>query len=79
MCASPLSPRHAQPDWIGGGLVSDDVRPDPVGGPRTEAQATFGPRQGQGASPVRLGLKQPPGACFDRPRRRSPGPEARGR
>jgi hypothetical protein len=22
MCASPLSPRHAQPDWMGGGLVS---------------------------------------------------------
>jgi hypothetical protein len=22
MCARPLSPRHAQPDWIGGGLVS---------------------------------------------------------
>ncbi len=79
MCASPLSPRHAQPDWIGGGLVSDDVRPDPVGGPRAEAQATFEPRQARGASPVRLGLKQPPGACFDRPRRRSPGPEARGR
>jgi hypothetical protein len=28
MCASPLSPRHAQPDWMGGGLVSrqDDAR-----------------------------------------------------
>ena len=22
MCASPLSPRHAQPDWMGGGLAS---------------------------------------------------------
>ena len=22
MCARPLSPRHAQPDWMGGGLVS---------------------------------------------------------
>jgi hypothetical protein len=22
MCASPLLPRHAQPDWMGGGLVS---------------------------------------------------------
>ena len=22
MCASPLSPQHAQPDWMGGGLVS---------------------------------------------------------
>ena len=82
MCASPLSPRHAQPDWMGGGLVSDDARPDPVGGPRPEAQAseaTLGSRQARGASPVRLGIKQPPGACFDRPRRRSPGPEARGR
>ena len=27
MCASPLSPRHAQPDWMGGGLVSRQMTP----------------------------------------------------
>ena len=25
MCARPLSPRHAQPDWMGGGLVSRQI------------------------------------------------------
>ncbi len=28
MCASPLSPRHAQPDWMGGGLVSRQMMHD---------------------------------------------------
>ena len=28
MCASPLSPRHAQPDWMGGGLVSRQIMHD---------------------------------------------------
>jgi hypothetical protein len=31
MCASPLSPRHAQPDWMGGGLVSRQMMQAPVG------------------------------------------------
>jgi hypothetical protein len=29
MCASPLSPRHAQPDWMGGGLVSRQMMHTP--------------------------------------------------
>jgi hypothetical protein len=29
MCASPLSPRHAQPDWMGGGLVSRQMKHAP--------------------------------------------------
>jgi hypothetical protein len=30
MCASPPSPRHAQPDWMGGGLVSRQMTHDPA-------------------------------------------------
>ena len=30
MCASPLSPRHAQPDWMGGGLVSRQMMHAPA-------------------------------------------------
>ena len=29
MCARPLSPRHAQPDWMGGGLVSRQMMQAP--------------------------------------------------
>jgi hypothetical protein len=32
MCASPLSPRHAQPDWMGGGLVSRQMMHAPPSG-----------------------------------------------
>ena len=30
MCASPPSPRHAQPDWMGGGLVSRQMTQAPA-------------------------------------------------
>ena len=30
MCARPLSPRHAQPDWMGGGLVSRQMMHAPL-------------------------------------------------
>jgi hypothetical protein len=30
MCARPLSPRHAQPDWMGGGLVSRQMMHAPA-------------------------------------------------
>ncbi len=30
MCASPPSPRHAQPDWMGGGLMSRQMTHAPA-------------------------------------------------
>jgi hypothetical protein len=42
MCASPLSPRHAQPDWIGGGLVSRQMMHD---APPSAAISFLKPRQ----------------------------------
>ena len=40
MCASPLSPRHAQPDWMGGGLASRQIMHDAL-----PSAAIFGSRR----------------------------------
>ncbi len=42
MCASPLSPRHAQPDWMGGGLESRQMMhaPPSAGSPRFQFESS---------------------------------------
>ena len=51
MCASPPSPRHAQPDWMGGGLVSRQMTQAPasdaisVHGETKVAAAGDGPKE----------------------------------
>jgi hypothetical protein len=48
MCASPLSPRHAQPDWMGGGLVSRQMmHAPPSAAISLSAQGECGSAQGR--------------------------------
>ncbi len=46
MCASPPSPRHAQPDWMGGGLVSRQMTQAPA----SEAISVHGGDEGAAAA-----------------------------
>ena len=56
MCASPLSPRHAQPDWMGGGLVSRQMMHAPA------SAAIFGSSE----SPwLWIGAGRQVTSCFD--------------
>ena len=45
MCASPLSPRHAQPDWMGGGLVSRQMMHAPPSATISVSNYCFGSAQ----------------------------------
>ncbi len=56
MCASPLSPRHAQPDWMGGGLVSRQMMHAPPSAAISLLEIGAGPvrRADEWGVPVRV-------------------------
>ena len=56
MCARPPSPRHAQPDWMGGGLVSRQMmHAPPSAAIYVQAQAGGGKLRADGEAKVSEG------------------------
>ena len=61
MCASPLSPRHAQPDWMGGGLVSRQMMHAPPVGRHfsVPGESCLADRAGRRGESPSLGPQEP--------------------